>query len=60
MELYTQKVTVDTSAIVEWSKIEENREDALKLRNRVDKSLQTDIRRLEIFKYMIIVPYVNN
>ena len=55
MKLYKPKVTVDTSAIVKWFKIEENREDVLKLRNRVDKSLQADIRRLEIFKYMIIV-----
>jgi predicted nucleic acid-binding protein len=55
MKLYKPKVTVDTSAIVKWFKIEENREDALKLRNRVDRSLQAGIRRLEIFKYMIIV-----
>lgn len=37
MKLYKPKVTVDTSAIVKWFKIEENREYALKLRSWVEE-----------------------
>jgi uncharacterized protein with PIN domain len=33
MKSYKPKVVVDTSAIVKWFKIEENRESALKLRS---------------------------